>query len=67
MVGPSRKRFLGRLTGEARPDRRVAGTVAACLEARRGGATNLPARMTWKSCRKRSGSKTPSGARPAER
>jgi len=39
LVGPSRKRFLGELTGKAAPADRVAGTVAACLEAWRRGAT----------------------------
>ncbi len=39
LVGPSRKRFLGELAGGAEPGNRVAGTVAACLEARRRGAT----------------------------
>ena len=39
LVGPSRKRFIGEITGEAEPRRRVAGTVAACLAARRGGAS----------------------------
>jgi len=39
MVGPSRKRFIGELTGQDRPDRRLAGTIAACLAAWRKGAT----------------------------
>jgi dihydropteroate synthase len=39
LVGPSRKRFIGELTGEDTPARRVSGTVAACLIARRRGAT----------------------------
>ncbi len=39
LVGPSRKRFIGELTGRAAPAERVAGTVAACLSARRRGAT----------------------------
>ncbi len=39
LVGPSRKRFIGEITGEAEPRHRVAGTVAACLAARRGGAS----------------------------
>jgi dihydropteroate synthase len=39
MVGPSRKRFLGELTGISEPEGRVAGTLAACLEAFRRGAT----------------------------
>jgi len=39
LVGPSRKRFIGELTGAARPADRVAGTVAACLAARARGAT----------------------------
>ncbi|MHC4982010.1 MAG: dihydropteroate synthase [Planctomycetota bacterium] len=39
MVGPSRKSFIGELTGEGVAARRVAGTVAACLAARRAGAT----------------------------
>ncbi|MDX1577725.1 MAG: dihydropteroate synthase [Gemmatimonadota bacterium] len=36
-VGPSRKSFLGRLL-DAPPDRRVAGTIGACLAAVRAGA-----------------------------
>jgi dihydropteroate synthase len=39
MVGPSRKRFIGELTGVADPDRRVSGTLAACLAAHRRGAS----------------------------
>jgi dihydropteroate synthase len=39
LVGASRKRFIGELTGEGEPRRRAAGTVAACLAARRRGAT----------------------------
>ena len=39
LVGPSRKRFLGELTGVQDPAGRLAGTLAACLEAWRGGAT----------------------------
>jgi len=39
LVGPSRKRFIGELTGRDDPAQRVAGTVAACLAARRNGAT----------------------------
>jgi len=38
LVGPSRKRFIGELTGEGVPAGRVGGTVAACVAARRGGA-----------------------------
>lgn len=37
-VGVSRKRFLGELTGEAEPARRVVGTVAANIVAFCGGA-----------------------------
>ncbi len=39
LIGPSRKRFIGELTGEADPQRRLGGTLAACLAARRTGAT----------------------------
>ena len=39
LVGPSRKRFIGEITGEDVPARRVSGTIAACLAARRGGAS----------------------------
>ena len=39
LIGPSRKRFLGELTGVAEPAQRVAGTLSACLEAYRRGAT----------------------------
>jgi len=39
LIGPSRKRFIGELTGETTASRRVAGSIAACLAARRGGAT----------------------------
>lgn len=38
MVGPSRKGFIGALTGEP-ADRRVEGTIAACLVAAAGGAS----------------------------
>jgi dihydropteroate synthase len=39
LIGPSRKRFIGELTGEGEPQNRTAGTLAACLAARRRGAT----------------------------
>jgi len=39
LVGPSRKRFIGALTGQQDPHRRTAGTVAACLAAWSRGAT----------------------------
>ncbi len=39
LLGPSRKRFLGELTGETDPHRRVAGTLAACLAGWMRGAT----------------------------
>ena len=39
LVGPSRKRFIGELTGEGEPAKRTGGTLAACLAARRRGAT----------------------------
>ncbi|MCY2928421.1 MAG: dihydropteroate synthase [Planctomycetota bacterium] len=38
LVGPSRKRFLGELTGETSPSARLSGTLAACLAARAAGA-----------------------------
>jgi len=38
LVGASRKRFLGKLTGEAEPSRRVGGSVAAALLAAQAGA-----------------------------
>jgi len=41
VVGVSRKRFLGRLTGEAEPRRRLAGSLAAALFALTRGATVL--------------------------
>jgi len=39
LVGPSRKRFIGELTGQDDPQQRTAGTVAACLAAWQRGAT----------------------------
>ena len=39
LVGPSRKRFIGELSGQGDPHERIGGTVAACLAARRGGAS----------------------------
>lgn len=39
LVGTSRKRFIGQITGRDGPDQRLAGTLAACLAARRRGAT----------------------------
>jgi len=38
LLGPSRKTFIGRIDG-SKEDRRLGGTIAACLEARRGGAS----------------------------
>jgi dihydropteroate synthase len=31
LLGPSRKRFLGELTGGLSPDQRLEGTIAACV------------------------------------
>jgi len=39
LIGPSRKRFIGELGGSDQAEERVGGTIAACLAARRGGAT----------------------------
>lgn len=39
LIGPSRKRFIGELTGEADPNKHLGGTIAACLIARRYGAS----------------------------
>ncbi|MDP7162487.1 MAG: dihydropteroate synthase [Phycisphaerae bacterium] len=39
LVGPSRKRFIGELTGPEGASRRLGGTLAACLVARRRGAS----------------------------
>lgn len=39
LVGPSRKRFIGELSGQDEPRLRLPGTLAAVLEARRRGAT----------------------------
>jgi dihydropteroate synthase len=39
LVGPSRKRFIGSLTGQEDPRHRTAGTIAACLGAWSRGAT----------------------------
>ncbi len=38
LVGPSRKRFIGEITGVAEPSGRVAGTVGACVAALDRGA-----------------------------
>ncbi|MDY7010204.1 MAG: dihydropteroate synthase [Planctomycetota bacterium] len=39
LVGPSRKRFIGEISGQSDPSGRVGGTIAAVLAAFRGGAT----------------------------
>ena len=39
LLGPSRKRFIGELSGGAPPEERLGGTIAACLEGYRRGAT----------------------------
>ena len=39
LIGPSRKRFIGELTGAAKPAERVFGTVATCLATFERGAT----------------------------
>ena len=39
LVGPSRKRFIGELTGQGDPQQRLGGSIAACLLARANGAT----------------------------
>ena len=38
LVGPSRKRFIGELSGGLPPEERLAGTIAACVVALAGGA-----------------------------
>jgi dihydropteroate synthase len=38
LVGPSRKRFVGDLTGGAQPEDRLEGTLAACIAAYERGA-----------------------------
>lgn len=39
MVGVSRKRFIGELTGQEHPEDRLAGTIAACVTSYFAGAT----------------------------
>jgi dihydropteroate synthase len=39
LVGPSRKRFIGELTGQDDPAGRLGGTIASCLAAWQAGAT----------------------------
>ncbi len=39
LIGPSRKRFIGEIADQPDATRRVGGTIAACLAARRAGAT----------------------------
>ncbi|MCK5114825.1 MAG: dihydropteroate synthase [Phycisphaerae bacterium] len=39
LIGPSRKRFIGVITGQEDSTHRLGGTVAACLRAFEGGAT----------------------------
>ena len=39
LIGPSRKRFIGELTGTSDPHERISGTVASCIETLRQGAT----------------------------
>jgi len=39
LIGPSRKRFVGELTGRDDPTDRMGGTIAACLSAWRAGAS----------------------------
>jgi dihydropteroate synthase len=39
MVGPSRKRFIGEISGQSEPSERLGGTIAACLAGWRGGAS----------------------------
>jgi dihydropteroate synthase len=39
LAGPSRKRFIGQIAGEASAAGRLGGTIAACLAAYHGGAT----------------------------
>lgn len=41
LVGPSRKRFIGELTGQQDAEARTGGTIAACLAAWRRGASIL--------------------------
>ncbi len=38
MVGVSRKRFIGTLTGKSEPEQRLCGTVAACIDSWNRGA-----------------------------
>ncbi len=39
MIGASRKRFIGEISGQYEPNQRIPGTIAACLAAWRRGAS----------------------------
>lgn len=41
LYGPSRKGFIGRITGETSPERRDYGTIAACLACVKGGGCTI--------------------------
>ena len=41
LYGPSRKGFIGKITGEAAPERRDYGTIAACLACIKGGGSTI--------------------------
>ena len=41
VVGPSRKSFIGRITGESRPEQRIFGSIAACAVCAWEGAAVL--------------------------
>ena len=41
LYGPSRKGFIGKITGETSPERRDYGTIAACLACIKGGGCTI--------------------------
>ena len=47
VVGVSRKRFIGTLSGQPAPKRRAAGSLAAALFALGAGASTSCGCMTW--------------------
>jgi dihydropteroate synthase len=73
LVGPSRKRFIGAVLSEPRPQARLWGTAAVCALAVAGGATVLrvhdvgPIAQVVRMAAAVTGASAPAGAQPVQR
>ena len=50
LVGMSKKSFIGKITGESQPDRRIAGTIAASVLCQLNGCDILRVHQVFENC-----------------